>query len=160
MVGVAPTARPVTIIPLVADTSRSESPLLSHLTRAKRTAYPLNESSPDPRAHTARRGKKTPKTSLEGKMKTDERRERGERAYPCQGTRIIGCRYCPARNDVYTHPNAKLSERTVSSPETKPFVSDFMRRRQGEGGERWREKMRRKSRTAGIKLRNWATIRK
>lgn len=45
----APTARLVTIIPLVADTSRSESPLLSHLTRAKRTAYPLNESSPDPR---------------------------------------------------------------------------------------------------------------
>lgn len=109
MVGVAPTARLVTIIPLVADTSRSESPLLSHLTRAKRTAYPLNESSPDPR-RTARRGK-TPKTSLEGKMKTDERRtrmhptvrgvrRRGE-GYPCQRTRIIGRRYCPPRNDVY-----------------------------------------------------------
>ncbi|KYQ52852.1 hypothetical protein ALC60_08047 [Trachymyrmex zeteki] len=62
MVGVAPTARPVTIIPLVADTSRSESPLLSHLTRAKRTAYPLNESSPDPR-HMPRRGK-TPKARV------------------------------------------------------------------------------------------------
>ncbi|KYN22875.1 hypothetical protein ALC57_04658 [Trachymyrmex cornetzi] len=70
MVGVAPTARPVTIIPLVADTSRSESPLLSHLTRAKRTAYPLNESSPDPR-HMPRRGK-TPKTFLEGKTETED----------------------------------------------------------------------------------------
>lgn len=83
-------------------------------------------------------------------MKTDERRtrmhhpvggvrRRGE-GYPCQGTRIIGrdvtvllvtIRICIYASECETSEKDR-------SPEAKPFVSDFMRRRQG-GGEGRRE---------------------